>query len=135
MNDMTSIITTETEAFTHETLDCEGVAIDIIQLDGNIWFSAPAILLAMGFPNDGKNTSQRLKRVCPPDIIKVTDTPFRFPDGRRNGGSLISPRAVMQFAGTTQASRSRSPVVVSSSSICATRGKVRWPSGRLSNWG
>jgi hypothetical protein len=99
MNDMTRIDTAKTEAFTHETLDCEGVSVDIIQLDGNIWFSAPAILMAMGFSNDGKNTSQRLQRVFPPDIIKVTDTPFRFTDSRRNRGSLISPRAVMQFAG------------------------------------
>ena len=99
--DMTPIDTTtasKIETFFHQTLDIEGVSIDIINLDGKIWFSAPAILMAMGFPNDGKNTSQRLKRVCPPDIIKVTDTPFRFTDSRRNRGSLISPRAVMLFA-------------------------------------
>jgi hypothetical protein len=63
-----------------------------------VWLSAPAILAAMGFPDDGMHTNRSLQRVHPVDIIKATDTPFLFTDGRRNRSSFISPRAVMMFA-------------------------------------
>jgi len=53
----------------------------------------------MGFnAAETKHTGRALRRVDHPDIIKITNTPFRFSDGRRNRGSLISPRAVMMFA-------------------------------------
>lgn len=39
-----------------------------------------------------------LQRIAAPDVIKIKDTPFRFTDGRRNGGSLVSPRAILEFA-------------------------------------
>jgi hypothetical protein len=88
------------EAFTHETFEVEGVSIDVIETGGRLWLSAPAVFEAMGFPpgKAGKDNAQRLRRVSHPDVIKVEETPFRFTDGRRNRGSLISPRAVMMFA-------------------------------------
>lgn len=88
-----------TENFDHQVLDAEGTAIDIIETAGNLWMSAPAVLDAMGMMANGKGDhSRRLKRIEHPDIIKISDTPFRFTDGRRNRGSFISPRAVMTFA-------------------------------------
>jgi hypothetical protein len=55
---------------------------------------------AMGFEPDGAGGgyARRLSRIDHPDIIKITDTPFRFTDDRRNKGSLISPRAFHRFA-------------------------------------
>jgi len=112
MNDMTSIITTKTattaatittitadDGSTCQTLyDFAWNPIDIIRMNGKVWLSAPAVLAAMGFPDDGKNTNRSLQRVQPVDIIKATSMRFQFTDGRRNASSFISPRAVMMFA-------------------------------------
>lgn len=106
MNDMTSIITTKTittitadDGSTCQTLfGFAGNPIEIIRMNGKVWLSAPAILAAMGFPDDGMHTNRSLQRVHPVDIIKTTSTSFRFTDGRRNRSSFISPRAVAMFA-------------------------------------
>ncbi|MEP4039266.1 hypothetical protein [Pseudophaeobacter sp.] len=86
--------------FIHSTHDANGATIDVIKTTGNLWFSGPAVMEAMGFQQDGAGGgySRRLSRIKHPDIIKITETPFRFTDGRRNRGSLISPRAVHDFA-------------------------------------
>ena len=72
--------------------------IDLIKTQGNLWFSANQVMEVMGFSvNDTGNSGRTLRRIVQPDIIKIKDTPFRFSDGRRNRGSLISPRAVEFF--------------------------------------
>lgn len=93
-----------TEDFIHKTIDHNGVSLDVIETNGNIWLSAPSVIDLLGLQANGKGDhSRRLRHIRHPDIIKITDTPFRFTDGRRNRGSLISPRAVLQFAeGKTQ---------------------------------
>jgi len=86
--------------FIHSAHDVDGIPIDVVKTSGNLWLSGPAVMEAMGFQQDGAGGgyARRLSRIDHPDIIKVTDTPFRFTDGRRNRGSLISPRAVHRFA-------------------------------------
>ncbi|WP_417733494.1 hypothetical protein [Roseovarius sp.] len=86
--------------FTHTAHDVDGTSIDVIKTNGNLWLSGPAVMEAMGFQPDGAGGgyARRLSRIDHPDIIKIIDTPFRFADGRRNKGSLISPRAVHRFA-------------------------------------
>lgn len=86
--------------FTHSVYEVAGASIDVIETSGNLWLSGPSVMEAMGFQPDGAGGgySRRLSRIDHPDIIKITDTPFRFTDGRRNRGSLISPRAVHRFA-------------------------------------
>lgn len=86
--------------FTHTIHDVSGTSIDVIKTNGNLWLSAPAVMEEMGFQEDGAGGgySRRLSRIDHPDIIKITDTPFRFTDRRRNRGSLISPRAIHRFA-------------------------------------
>jgi hypothetical protein len=86
--------------FTHTIHHVSEMSIDVIKTSGNLWLSAPAVMEAMGFQEDGAGGgySRRLSRIDHPDIIKITNTPFRFSDGRRNRGSLISPRAVHCFA-------------------------------------
>lgn len=93
-----------TDQFDHKTLDANGISIDVISTNGNLWLSAPPVMEAMGMIANGKGDhSRRLGRIDHPDIIRVSDTPFRFADGRRNRGSFISPRAVLKFAeGGTQ---------------------------------
>lgn len=86
--------------FTHTIHDVDATSVDVIRTNGNLWLSGPAVMEAMGFQQDGGGGgyARRLSRIGHPDIIKITDTPFRFTDGRRNRGSLISPRAVHRFA-------------------------------------
>ena len=86
--------------FTHSVHEVAGASIDVIKTCGNLWLSGPSVMEAMGFQPDGVGGGygRRLSRIDYPDIIKITDTPFRFTDGRRNRGSLISPRAVHRFA-------------------------------------
>ncbi|MGR3621046.1 hypothetical protein [Pseudophaeobacter sp.] len=93
-----------TDNFIHEIIAFEENDFDIIKTNGNIWFNGSDVLNAMGFlQHKSGGQSRRLNRISHPDIIKISDTNFRFPDGRRNRGSLISPRAVLQFAeGGTQ---------------------------------
>jgi len=86
--------------FTHTVHEVDGTSVDVIKTNANLWLSGPAVMEAMGFQQDGAGGgyARRLSRVDHPDIIKVMNTPFRFTDGRRNRGSLISPRAVHRFA-------------------------------------
>lgn len=86
--------------FIHAFHEVAGVSIDVIETTGNLWLSGPSVMEAMGFQPDGAGGGygRRLSRIDHPDIIKVTNTPFRFTDGRRNRGCLISPRAVHRFA-------------------------------------
>lgn len=93
-----------TEDFDYRLLDANGIPIDVITTNGNLWLSAPPVMEAMGMIANGKGDyARRLNRIDHPDIIRVSDTPFRFADGRRNRGSFISPRAVLKFAeGGTQ---------------------------------
>lgn len=86
--------------FTHSVHEVAGVSIDVIETSANLWLSGPSVMEAMGFQPDGAGGGygRRLSRIDHPDIIMITDTPFRFTDGRRNKGSLISPRAVHRFA-------------------------------------
>jgi hypothetical protein len=86
--------------FSHTVHKVDGTSIDVLKTSGNLWLSAPAVMEAMGFQPDssGGGFGRRLKRIDHPDIIKITSTPFRFTDGRRNRSSLISPRAVHHFA-------------------------------------
>ncbi|MFG6577462.1 hypothetical protein ACGYK6_16390 [Sulfitobacter sp. 1A15333] len=86
--------------FTHTTHDADGTSINVFKTNGNLWFSGPDVMMAMGFREEGAGGgyARRLSRIDHPDIIKIADTPFRFADGRRNRGSLISPRAVHRFA-------------------------------------
>ncbi|MDQ2091059.1 hypothetical protein [Marimonas arenosa] len=87
------------DVFHHRTETFGGAAIDIIETNGNIWFSGSDALNSMGFePHRSGGQGRRLKRIEHPDIIKIADTPFRFADGRRNRGSFISPRAILKFA-------------------------------------
>lgn len=88
------------DEFTHTAHEVGGISIDVIKTNGNLWLSGPSAMEAMGFQPDGAGGGygRRLSRIDHPDIIKITDTPFRFTDGRRNRGSLISPRAVHRFA-------------------------------------
>jgi len=73
--------------------------VDVIKTGGNIWFHASSAVELMGMStDDAKNTARTLKRIDHPDIIKIKDTPFRFPDGRRNRGSFLSPRAIAVLA-------------------------------------
>lgn len=90
------------DTFNHITAvyeDTDGLKdIDIIKTNGNIWLSGNQVMEVMGFnAAETKHTGRALSRIDHPDIIKITDTPFRFTDGRRNRGSLVSPRAVMIF--------------------------------------
>lgn len=100
-----------TDNFVHKEVPFENVMIDVIETNGNLWLSATDALSAMGFqPHHKGGFSRTLQRAEYPDLIKITDTAFRFTDGRRNRGSLISPRAVVQFAdGKTQG---RNPIMV-----------------------
>ncbi len=98
-----------TDDFTHTTKSFEDpisgeVAFDVIETNGNLWFNGSDTVKLMGFPPHHKGGYGRtLRRISPPDIIKIKDTPLRFTDGRRNSGSLISPRAVLQLhEGKTQ---------------------------------
>lgn len=99
-----------TEDFTHhtklfkDTLFEDEVLFDLIETNGNLWLSGSDTMKLMGFPEHHKGGFGRtLRRISHPDIIKIKDTPFRFTDGRRNRGSFISPRAVLQFhEGKTQ---------------------------------
>lgn len=88
------------DSFSHTVHEFNGTSIDVIETNGNLWLSAPATMEAMGFRPDSSagGFGRRLKRIDHPDIIKITSTPFRFTDGRRNRSSLISPRAVHRFA-------------------------------------
>ncbi|EAQ45629.1 hypothetical protein MED193_08248 [Roseobacter sp. MED193] len=73
--------------------------VDFIKTNGNLWLSASAVIEMVGLnAKDTKHTGRLLARLDHPDIIKIKDTPFRFTDGRRNRGSLVSPRAVKVLA-------------------------------------
>ncbi len=88
-----------TENFVHKVLAFEELMIDVIETNGNLWLGAAEALTAMGFkPHHKGGFGRTLQRLEHPDIIKITDTAFRFTDGRRNRASLISPRAVVQLA-------------------------------------
>jgi hypothetical protein len=77
----------------------ENKDVDVIRTNGNLWLHASDVVSLMGMStNDTGNTGRTLRRLNHPDIIKIKETPFRFTDGRRNRGSLVSPRAVMVFA-------------------------------------
>lgn len=93
-----------TEDHEHATINFGGTEVDIIRTNGNLWLSGSETMEAMGFPqHKSGGHGRRLRRIDQPDIIKISDTPFRFSDGRRNRGSFISPRAVLKFAeGGTQ---------------------------------
>lgn len=101
------------DSFDHRQMMFEDMTIDIVETNGNIWLNGADILAAMGFqPHHKGGFGRMLKRIDHPDIIKITDTSFRFSDGRRNRGSFISPRAVVQFAdGKTQG---RNPIKITS---------------------
>lgn len=72
--------------------------IDIIKTNENLWFSGNQVMEVMGFNvNETGHSGRTLSRIDHPDIIKIKDTTFKFTDGRRNRGSLVSPRAVMFF--------------------------------------
>lgn len=94
-----------TAKFEHQTYTVEEehvlqtAKLDVIETNGNVWFSAPQALALMGFtPHAKGGYHERLKRLCHLDVIKIKDTPFSFSDKRRNRGALISPRAVLEFA-------------------------------------
>lgn len=88
----------------HATINFGGTELDVIKTNGNLWLSGSETMQAMGFQqHKSGGHGRRLQRIDHPDIIKISDTPFRFSDGRRNRGSFISPRAVLKFAeGGTQ---------------------------------
>jgi len=72
--------------------------VEVIQTAGNIWFPASTVIDLMGMnAKETKHSGRVLRRIEHPDVIKIADTPFRFSDGRRNRGSLISPRALQVF--------------------------------------
>ncbi|SEM33661.1 hypothetical protein SAMN05443999_1218 [Roseovarius azorensis] len=88
-----------TDDFTHRVVSYSGKDLDVIETNGNLWLSGAQVAEAMGFPQHKSGGYGRmLKRIAPPDVIKIKDTPFRFTDGRRNGGSLVSPRAILELA-------------------------------------
>lgn len=89
--------------YSHRTATFESaegfVEIDVVELKGSVWLSAQQALFTMGFPEQRKGGYGRmLQRINPSDVVKIKDTPFRFPEGRRNRGSLISPRAILELA-------------------------------------
>ncbi|WP_170334945.1 hypothetical protein [Ruegeria arenilitoris] len=87
-----------TEVSARHVFSHDGEEIDILVSNGNIWFHGSDVLRFARFTEHVKGGFGRtLKRVSPPDIIKIKDTPFRFPDGHRNRGSLISPRGFIEL--------------------------------------
>ena len=97
------------EVFDHTVSAIDGVSMDVIKTNGNIWLPATEVLFLMGYPPHTKGGFARtLSRISHPDIIKIKDTPFRHKDGRRNRGSLISPRAILQFDDTK--TQGRNPI-------------------------
>lgn len=88
-----------TDDFTHRVVSYDGEDLDVIETNGNLWLTGAQAAEAMGFPQHKSGGYGRmLQRIAPPDVIKIKDTPFRFTDGRRNGGSLVSPRAIFELA-------------------------------------
>lgn len=73
--------------------------VDMIKTNGNLWLFASDVVGMVGLnAKDTKHTGRLLKRLDHPDNIKINNTPFRFNDGRRNRGSLVSPRGVIFLA-------------------------------------
>lgn len=87
-----------TDVFTRHVFSHNGEDIDILVSNGNVWFHGSDVLRFARFTEHAKGGFGRtLKRVSPPDIIKIKETPFRFPDGRRNRGAFISPRGFIEL--------------------------------------
>lgn len=87
-----------TEVSTSYVFRHSGEEIDVLVSNGNVWFHGSDVLRFARFTEHAKGGFGRtLKRISPPDIIKIKDTSFRFPDGRRNRGTFISPRGFLEL--------------------------------------
>ncbi|WP_270725878.1 hypothetical protein [Shimia sp. Alg240-R146] len=89
-----------TSAFKHEVHDFQGQSLDVIESNGNLWLSGSAIAKQLGFRPHNGSFSRTLARLSEYDAIKIAETPFKFTDGRRNRGLLVSPRGIVDLVDT-----------------------------------